>query len=1474
MELSLVVQPLAGATTDVVVDIDGNLPCRKLADALFAQFHEPTENACIYHAGQREIVDLDKPIKDGGFSSGDAIALGRVYGDRVDFASELEEFSKETRRYGQARVEIAVVSGPDSGRRTRIAEGDCVVGRSPLCGLRLKDPQVASQHLRVTIWGTQVKVVPLADGVEMDEEILASEREISDGQLLRIGDTVLAARVVHRDEHVAPAENGRISFNRPPREIAPAEAKSIPLEAPPARTDKPTFMFATAIAPLFMGAAMYLFFKSAYLLAFMLLSPIIAVWSYFENKKRGKTKAKNLAKAFREKVQLLKIELEEERKEERKLRRVNAPDVVTEMHFISARGHDLWQRRRQDTDFMQLRLGLGDLDSLIDVQMSDGGNERLRAWATEYLDAGRRQPMVPYTLNFQEKGAVGIAGVPEYVNGVGAALVAHAVALHSPRDMAIAAAISPQSAIRWDWLKWLPHTSPITSPMDGQHIVIGSQNARYLVEALLGLVEVRQSQRSDFGLHASDATDGPVVLVVLDEAAAPNRSLVDRLLSDGPAVGVFTIWLGSSWRTLPGACSTVLQLDENSHAAVSFPRTTEPRVTLLADCAPIRICRKIALALSPVDDATSALAGGAIPRIAPLLATLELENPDVFKVIGLWERPRGQVPIGMGADGPFTLDIRQEGPHALVAGITGAGKSELLQALVAGMAANQSPLRTTFLFVDYKGGTAFAECVDLPHCVGMVTDLDGILANRVLVSLNAEIRRREGMLRKFGAKDLVDFEQRFPVDAPPSLVIVIDEFAALAREVPEFVEGVVDLAQRGRSLGLHLILATQRPSGVVNENIRANTNIRVCLRVSNDSESTDVIGVPDAARISRSTPGRAFARTGHSELTPFQSAWGGNTVHASSVEGPIDARLASLRLGVPSQFHNVAGEIVQVQNQTDLAILVNLCRVAATKVGLSPMPKPWLDPLPNVIFRDDLPEGTVHPDDPARSVSIGLLDEPSEQAQRVAEIDLESEGSVVVFGMSGSGKTTFLRSFAAGLATQAGSNALRIYGIDFARRGIDVLKNLPQVSAVVPGEHAEAVARVFQTIENELSRRKDLLAESGTTSLSEYCKKASTTQGMSPVPRIVVLLDGYDGFTDMFEKIDYGAWLEKFQRFVAEGRPLGVHFVITADRRGSVPYATLGVIPCRVVLRQADPDDLTSLGVSQKVAKVANQVPGRAFFHGDNEVQLAIVGSSPTGEGQTKAIEELGHKLEFEKGIQRVPGLKRLPSLILASKIPIGKSPLKPTIGVAEIKGEFLVAAADLTSVNFSVNGPRKSGKTNALAVLSAGLRSQSTDLQVVLMSPRPSWLTELPGWFEVAVGPGACEDTATNIARWAEDSSRESDLQLVLFVDDAEELFSGRASDRLDEAIAIARQPLRVIAACDSTAAIRAFGGWFASVRRSKEGLLLVPDVKEDGDVLGVKLQGLPGEEFPPGRGYFVHNRDWVRVQLGWAGPGNSSKS
>ncbi len=287
---------------------------------------------------------------------------------------------------------------------------------------------------------------------------------------------------------------------------------------------------------------------------------------------------------------------------------------------------------------------------------------------------------------------------------------------------------------------------------------------------------------------------------------------------------------------------------------------------------------RVARALAPVRDVSREDPADSIPADVRLLDILGMPEPTAEHILQSWGRTgrTTRVPIGLGSGQPYEIDLRTDGPHGLIAGTTGAGKSELLQTLIASLAVANRPDEMTFVLIDYKGGAAFKDCARLPHTVGMVTDLDGHATERALESLAAELRRREEILLDAGAKDIDDYNDLRTADpglpAMPRLVLIIDEFAAMVTELPDFVTGLVDIGRRGRSLGVHLILATQRPAGVVTADIRANTNLRIALRVTDPDESTDVLDSPEAAQISKSTPGRCYVRSGMAAPQPVRSS--------------------------------------------------------------------------------------------------------------------------------------------------------------------------------------------------------------------------------------------------------------------------------------------------------------------------------------------------------------------------------------------------------------------------------------------------------------------------------------------------------------------------------------------------------------------------------------------------------------------------
>jgi DNA segregation ATPase FtsK/SpoIIIE, S-DNA-T family len=1418
-------------------------------DATLGAVVEALAHAVDVDAGEIYLERTGRWIpRDGAFGG-----AGLRQGDSVFLAASRDGARRRTHRPEPDEPRLTVVGGPEAGRDFPLAAGDLVVGRDPGCAVRLADPALSGRHLRLRVDENNrvtVKDLGSRNGTRLEGATLADgeEQALPPGAVVSAGRTQLAVELPPADAYPpAAAVDGTIPFNRPPRVRRPLEAAVRPFPPPPEPAQRNRLPLGASLIPLALGLGLYLATHIPTMLFFAALSPLMAVSTFMEDRRSGRKGFQENRRAYRAKLNGLRGELDEERTRELAARRTAFPSAAELLRRARRLEPSLWERRRDDPDFLALRLGSADRPALLSVRIEQGGDAGLHREADQVASWYATAPAVPLELPLGELGVAGLCGPRERVDALARCLVAQAAVLHSPRELVITAALAGEHKDGWEWLVWLPHVAGQSGPISAG-LVSGPIGARRLFEELAHLAKERRDAM-DAAFGSTRRGDWQGVLLVLDELVVPERALVADVLRNAAEAGIGVLWLARERRDLPGECAAVIELDEvSSRLTYTNARSGETVEDVSADGLALDLAGGLARSLAPVRD-TSARAGGGVPERVALPELLGTEEVTPGWVGRQWDDAVSELSatIGMAPQGPFCVDLRADGPHALVAGMTGAGKSELLQTLIASLATAHPPTRLSFLLVDYKGGAAFKDCTGLPHTVGLVTDLDAHLTQRALVSLNAELQRRERLLRDAGAKDLADMERRDPEAAPPSLVIVIDEFATLAKEVPEFIEGIVDVAQRGRSLGVHLVLATQRPGGVVSENIRANTNLRIALRVNEAAESNDVIGAAEAARIPRDRPGRGYARTGHGELTEFQAAYVGGVSRERVEDRTIRVQELSLELA------SRPGDETEVEEETDLRRIVASAAAAAEERRLERPRSPWLPPLEPIVSLEDLRE----PVDPGRKAVLGMLDDPARQLQQPYTVDLEAEGSLLVYGASGSGKTTLLRTLALSLARDASPDQLNLYGLDFATRGLKVLEVLPHCGSVITEDDEERTARLFAVLRSTLVQRKALFAERGVFSLSELRRVAPD----EPVPRIVVLLDGYSGFAATFERVNLGELVEMLPRLVGDGRPLGVHFVIAADRRGAVPNALAGIIPAKAVLRMADEDEFSALGVPVRAFRGAHLPPGRGFLQSGVELQIALAGGDPSGEGQAAAIGELARELRRRYGDAHAPAIEPLPAHIERAGLPAPASPLRALVGIGDT--ELSPVYADLSDRHFLVLGPYRSGRSTALRTVVESLRQGTPGVELHLLAPRRSPLTELPFWTSVADRQQEAEDAAGRLAAELEHRSLDRP-PVVLVIDDGDELAESLAAPSLESIVRRGRDgDVRVICACERQAAQRAFGGWLRELRKEEHGLLLAPDPDVDGDLLGVRLPRRSNPVFPQGRGYLVERGELQLVQV-----------
>lgn len=1484
MELLLELRYPSGATaerTDVRVEIDPDDTVAVLTGALAAHAsrwgYTPSHNgAGLVRADGAQPLNPADRVVDVGLVSGETVTLADGAGWDSPLGQTIAGRFQATPaglRMGATTLTLDVTAGPAAGRLVPLQPGDAVVGRADGCAIVIDDPLMSRQHfaLHITPEGeVWVAANPNAtNGTFVGGSELGEARALQPGELIQAGSSVFTVRSAASEETRRRDRMGQIPFNRVPYRptmVCPQQLEEV--TKPPDTPNARRLSVAAALMPAMTGGLMAVVMQRYLFLIIAAASPILLIYRHISNKRGGRKKFVREKAAYYERVEARAAQVNQALEHERQTRLHASPDLAELARQAMLHMPRLWERNRTAGDALDLRLGLGELPSLVSVEVARGGDEDLRNEGVGRLAYHKVVSDVPITVSVLDMGVVGLWGDPDQAAAVARSMVAQAACLQSPEDLVVVGAVGSASLPGFEWLKWLPHVRSAMSPLDGDHLVVGADAARRLMVNLLAVASERNQRASD----RSGEQVWPRLLLLLDEAAEPDRALLAQLLDVAPAFGIHVLWLGASEIQVPRQCHAVVACPGLGYlGTVGF---TDPaladRAVELDGTDPVT-ARSIARSLAPLRDASSGNQTTAIPRLVPLLDAVGIDKPAPDLITQRWSVDRGyslQFPIGMSAEGTFELDLVEQGPHTLIGGTSGAGKSELLQTLVLSLAANYPPTKLNFLFVDYKGGASSAEFRDLPHTVGYVTNLSGRMSLRALTSLRAELQRRMTLMEG-RAKDLAEMLAVAPAEAPPSLVIVVDEFAALVKEIPDFVAGIVDIAQRGRSLGVHLILATQRPTGVVNDNILANTNLRISLRMLDPTDSNNIIGSRDAADIPVPLRGRAYARTGPQALMPFQCAWSGAPFAAETqaVAVGVGRFAVGAQEGPVSAFDSIAAAsspaatlAPEEEPPTHLEVLVQACAGAARELGLPPVRRPWMEPLDEVVplatVLQKMPQGERRAD-PGRVAVLGMYDDPENQAQHVSTVDLEASGGLLVFGTGGSGKTTLLRTVALDLVSQGSPDEVQLYVLDFASRALDPLADLPHCAAVVAGDDAERVARVLTVVNQEIDSRRDILAEARAESLGALRSQT----GMPTVPRIVLLVDSYSGFHSMFDNAGRYVWLQLFQRIVSTGRQVGVHCVLTTERRMGVPSALLSAISSRLALRMATPEELATVGVPTKLAKDSELSDGRGFLDGATEVQVACVSDDPAGVAQSDAIAAAAAELG-SRGMARAATLPELPdSVTFESSAASPSRPFTAPFGVVDLT--LTVAEVDLSRQNLAIVGGPLSGKTTAMETVAWGVRASSGDaIQLFAMGSAASTLGQLGVWDDAAFSRAAHAGLVTRLGEALGDDEG-IEARAMLFVDAAEDL---EGNDVLRPLEALAKSDaLRLVVACETTTIAKAYSGWLSGMRRNRSAILLQPESKADVDAaLGVKPSLRPDQQFPPGRGIFVANRQWSLIQVG----------
>jgi DNA segregation ATPase FtsK/SpoIIIE, S-DNA-T family len=1355
-------------------------------------------------------------------------ASGLVCGSVVEPAVAVAHSRPE-----RSLLEARVVAGLDAGERLSLRPGETLIGREGE-GIRIGQPAVSRRHGVITVLEPgSVSVADLGshNGTDVNGVRIAEAMPVAEEDVIGVGGAALVRVVPTPGEHeragvdtVHGVRPGwRVPFHRQAREAMPAPA---PLQVPtaPERPRRSPFLYTSLLAPIGMAIFTVWLFRDWRFAVFAALSPLAYLASGAEERLRGRRGQREGKRGYIAAVRGFEAALAREHHMELIRRRRAGLDPAEAAFRADAPGARLWERRAAAADFLRFAVGAGDEPWLPRLAL-DRADSEVPAAVAEVLARYSRLPRVPIHVDLGAARVLGIEGGRDAALCAARALLCHAAVAAGPADLALAVFTSAAWSVRWEWAKWLPHLLD-RAQGSTRLVAAGRAEADALASELLA------------GHPFGEAAHG-VLLVLVDGASLlEGRNCPLRALIGGRAGATRAVVLADP---LPALCDAVLTVGPGGSGKLREVASGEQRGNMLVTGVSEPRARAIARALARFEDPEIALAGAGLPAQVSLLPLLGL--PDLLPEVlaARWGAAarmlRASTVLGVTEQGRYEIDLDDDGPHVLIAGTTGSGKSELLRSLVTGLAVGSDPDHLVLVLIDYKGGGALDECARLPHVVGLVTDLDEQLSMRALRCLEAELKYRERLLGavegvwEFRSYQGLRDTSRPDLEPMPRMVVVIDEFATLVKALPGFVDALVSVAQRGRSLGVHLVMATQRPAGSVSDSIKANVKLRIALRLETAEDSRDVIDSPAAATIGPRQWGRAFRRVTAGEVEAVQTALASTVTAAGAGQERLRLRPFGFGRGLSGQPEAVGPPPPDAR--TDLQRLVNLAREAFAGGGYAAPRRPWPDPLPH-----DLPLGelAVHAGLGLQTPAAGLpafvlADDPDGQRQVPLGWDPDA-GNLLVFGAVGSGTTTTLASLVLAWARALPPRELCVYVIDHGSGDLAPLGELPHTGGYVHTSQRERLIRLTGLLAGELDRRKAI--------------------GRVGLPRWLVAIDGLaamvtgtgsDPFLDEL--------MSRLAQVYAEGPAVGIAFSGTADRASGLPGSWLDRTAQKLLLRLADTSDYGHFGVPPREVPAA--IPGRGIIAATRQViQVAAPGADLSG--PVAAVRSAW------PGQQHAPPVPVLPAVVSLDGLPLqaraGGHPWTIPVGVAQ---ETLEPTALLLHGHDHVliAGPRRSGRSTLLATVAVGLL-QALDAPVFAFAPRTSPIRQLPEPARLVTG---ISELATLL--------RENDRPPVVLIDDAD-TFDDHGG--LFQALTAHEDPgIHVIAVARNEGDVRDGTHWLSRVRRSKSGVLLMPEML-DGDLLGVSLPRRPALAMRPGRGYLIADGSFTAIQAAmppWQKPG-----
>ncbi|WP_371018310.1 type VII secretion protein EssC [Pseudalkalibacillus sp. JSM 102089] len=1102
------------------------------------------------------------------------------------------------------------------------------------------------------------------------------------------------------------------NYRRTPRMMYELPEDKIDLSFPTQESDRNNRSLWIIILPplmmlIVMGLVAILIPRGIFILISVVMFTTTLVTStvqYFKDKshqKKSKARKKRIYKRYLEDK---RHELHELAQKQRKVLTFHYPSFERMKYLTEQVSDRLWERSLESPDFLQFRLGTGTVPASykISVNSADMSTREMDELLEESQNLKRvynELHSLPITADLFQ-GAIGLIGKEAVVKNELHQIIGQLAFFHSYHDIRFVFIFNEEEYAEWEWMKWLPHLQMPGSFAKG--FIYNEQTRDQLLSSIYEMIRERDLEEDKEKLRFAPH----YVFIISNHNLISDHVILEYLESEHTHLGLSTIFVAEAKESLSDNIHTLVRYINKSEGDILIQEKKAAEISFELDQHKQSDNEQFSRMLRTLNHQRGIT--NSIPEKVSFLQMLNMEDIDELPVSHNWVTNQSSkslaAPVGLkGRQDVVELNLHEKahGPHGLLAGTTGSGKSEFLQTYILSLAVHYHPHEVAFLLIDYKGGGMAQPFKQIPHLLGTITNIEGSenFSTRALASIKSELKKRQTIFDQYEVSHINDYTVLYKngvaAEPMPHLFLISDEFAELKTEEPEFIKELVSAARIGRSLGVHLILATQKPGGVIDNQIWSNARFRVALKVQNVEDSREILKNGDAASLT--VTGRAYLQVGNNEVYDlFQSAYSRATYMEDTSDMEDEVALVT-DLGLVPLSELSSSKESKKKKQSEIEVIVDKIVDVQQELGLSRLPSPWLPPLEKRLYRHDF-------ESDKKKIAFALLDEPEKQAQSPYDYELIKDGNVGIFGSSGFGKTQTILTLLMSIASTNTPEEAQFYILDFGNGGLLSIKNLPHTGDYFLIDEERKLNKLLKFIQEEFTKRKRLFQREEVSSITMYNRLND-----KPLPLLFITIDNYDLVKEELMDLD-----PIFTQFARDGQSLGIYMILSATRLNSVRQALMNNLKTKIVHYLLDNSEAyTVLG---RIPFAPEAVPGRAIMKKEKTHFGQIV--LPTrGEDDYEQLASLKGEVQMlqdkYRDVSKPEAIPMLPTDLTLKTfhtyIPASESKNTYPIGLHEETVKPVSLSFAQTS-HCLVLGQAQKGKTNIMRLLTQQALQQEGD--------------------------------------------------------------------------------------------------------------------------------------------------------------------